>query len=378
MVIFLVTIVVGILNGLDVIEFDRKTLMAHVHAGTLGWITLGIFGATMWLFSGEKPATQRHARYVRWLSIVAIVAIALYVLTLFLAEPIPRPIAGSLVLLVIAGFLGWVIAQSWRIKFTVPHLALLAALITLTIGAVLGVLMVVYLAGGAKFLPQGAFMSHPASLVAGYLILAGMAITEWGLKSRVAPASISRLGIAQVVLPFLGGLALMLGSLLDIFALIILIVPFQIGGVLIYLARLGSGIMRARWLEGSNSRLFALSAVFLAVNVAMTAYLIANYADRFEEIPSWLLFALDHAIFIGLLTNGLFGLVYEVSRAQRSFWPWADHVLFWGMNAGLVGFVAGLILQEAIIKQIFTPIMGMSILLAMLTYTIRVQTEGRR
>lgn len=36
---------VGILNGLDLVEFDRKALLTHVHAGTLGWITLGFFAA---------------------------------------------------------------------------------------------------------------------------------------------------------------------------------------------------------------------------------------------------------------------------------------------------------------------------------------------
>ena len=79
-------------------------------------------------------------------------------------------------------------------------------------------------------------------------------------------------------------------------------------------------------------------------------------------------------MFIGVLTNGLFGLAHEAAGRRRSFWPWADHVLFWGMNAGLVGFVVGLIMQEAIVKQVFTPIMGASILLGMLTYTVRLQT----
>ena len=34
MAIFLVTVVIGMLNGLDLVEFDRPTLVTHVHAGT--------------------------------------------------------------------------------------------------------------------------------------------------------------------------------------------------------------------------------------------------------------------------------------------------------------------------------------------------------
>ena len=44
LVIFVITVVIGILNGIDVWEPPRNTLLTHVHAGTLGWLTLSIFG----------------------------------------------------------------------------------------------------------------------------------------------------------------------------------------------------------------------------------------------------------------------------------------------------------------------------------------------
>jgi predicted membrane protein len=212
-------------------------------------------------------------------------------------------------------------------------------------------------------------------MVTGYLILAGMGIAEWGLTSGEDPRRLNWLGIAQVALPFLGGVSLTVGALIDNFILIIMIAPLQLLGVFIFLGRLRSRIVRARWREGTSNRLFALSGAFLAVNVGIIAYLAINYAEDFEQIPSWLIFALDHSIFMGVLTNGLFALIYEISWSRRGFWPWADHFLFWGMNVGLVGFLVGLIRQEAILKQIFTPIMGTSILLAMLTYSIRLQTR---
>ena len=46
MAIFLVTIAIGILNGLDVVEFDRNQLLTHVHSGTIGWLTLSIVATT--------------------------------------------------------------------------------------------------------------------------------------------------------------------------------------------------------------------------------------------------------------------------------------------------------------------------------------------
>jgi predicted membrane protein len=265
--------------------------------------------------------------------------------------------------------------RSRRVRLSVPRLAILAALTTLIVGAVFGVLLQVFLAGGLQSLPVGVFIAHPSTMVTGYLILAGMGVAEWGLTSRDEPRSLNWLGIAQVALPFLGGVSLTVGALIDNFILIIMIAPLQLLGVFIFLGRLRSRIVRARWREGTSNRLFALSGAFLAVNVGIIAYLVINYAEDFEQIPSWLIFALDHSIFIGVLTNGLFALIYDLSRSRRAFWSWADHVLFWGMNVGLVGFVVGLIRQEAILKQIFAPIMGTSILLALLTYTIRLQTR---
>ncbi len=42
--VFTITVVIGILNGIDAVDFGRNTLLTHVHAGTLGWITLGVVG----------------------------------------------------------------------------------------------------------------------------------------------------------------------------------------------------------------------------------------------------------------------------------------------------------------------------------------------
>ena len=46
MAVFVWTVGIGILNGTDVVDFDRKVLLSHVHAGTLGWITTSVFAAS--------------------------------------------------------------------------------------------------------------------------------------------------------------------------------------------------------------------------------------------------------------------------------------------------------------------------------------------
>jgi predicted membrane protein len=205
-----------------------------------------------------------------------------------------------------------------------------------------------------------------------------MAIAEWQLKSPATLVRDSRWGIAQVGLPFIGAIFAMIGALLDFFPLLALNVPLEVIGVIIFLVRLSPELRRQNWLAGTSGRMFSLSAIFVAVNIGLLSYLIITYAEDFELTPPWLIFAMDHAIFIGMMTNGLFGLVYEASHEQRSFLSWVDHLLFWGMNIGMVGFVVGLIRQSADIKRIFTPIMGVSILVAIVTYTIRLYLPIRK
>ena len=50
MAVFLVTILIGILNGTDAVEFDRNAILTHVHSGTIGWLSLTIVASTFLLF----------------------------------------------------------------------------------------------------------------------------------------------------------------------------------------------------------------------------------------------------------------------------------------------------------------------------------------
>src|SRR5688572_30392 len=65
MAIFVFTIVIGILNGTDLVEFDRKRILAHVHGGTLGWLTLAVFAASLWLFGEGREAGTRERGVIR-------------------------------------------------------------------------------------------------------------------------------------------------------------------------------------------------------------------------------------------------------------------------------------------------------------------------
>ena len=144
--VFFVNIVIGILNGADAVEFDRNQILTHVHAGTVGWLTLAIVAATTLLFR----ATDRR------LVFALAVAVPVYVLAFYTGNFMFRAISGTVLLLVI----GWLLVWLWR-EFlagerSLPRLAVTLGLTSFGYGAVLGVLLQIAFAAGVTILPGDA------------------------------------------------------------------------------------------------------------------------------------------------------------------------------------------------------------------------------
>ncbi|MGH2821213.1 MAG: hypothetical protein ACRDJ5_11225 [Actinomycetota bacterium] len=374
MVIFVFTVVVGILNGTDIVEFGHPTLLTHVHTGTLGWITTSVFAAALWLFGGARKAGWRHS-LARWLPPATVVMVVAYNLAFMTTSGSGRPTIGGFVLLTIIGWVAWILASARDVVWSVPRLGIVAAAVTATTGGLLGVLLGVMIATGSSILPGEAFASHPATMVIGFLVPVGMALSEWHLRPELLDERAGPLGWTQIGLPFVGGLCVTVGLLADSTPLVALSLPFEIVGVGILLYRLWPGLRRVTLAEGSSSLLAAPTPLWLAVNILMFVYLIARYAGDLGSAPVGQILAVDHMMFIGVMSNSLFAQVRAASGEVR---PSAVRVLFWTMNVGLAGFVVGLIFEVTILKQISTPIMGLGILHGVVLFTRALQGWGSR
>ncbi|MBA3738546.1 MAG: hypothetical protein H0W97_08240 [Actinobacteria bacterium] len=363
MAIFVVTVVMGILNGTDLVELPHGALLAHVHSGTLGWITLSIFAAAAWIFgAAAMPRLLRDG---------SIVAVILYVAAFWADVAEIRPVAGVLMLAAIVWFALWVFRVRAARQLTVPGLSILLASVNLVIGGFLGVVLGLAHAGLFELSAEIAG-AHPAMMVVGYLILAGVAMDE-ELVGGEGTTRLSRLGIWQAFSFFVAGIALVLGILLDLQPLLGLNLLGEVVGVAIVLVRLRWRLLGAGWSSPGPARFGAISILWLVPVVGLIVYLIANYIEDFEQVPVRLLLALDHATFVGILTNAILGLLLVATAARRTVWAWADQLVFWGVNLGLVGFVIGLIADAPVVKRISTPVMGTAILLGLLTAAIRLR-----
>lgn len=365
LVIFIVTVVIGILNGTDIWDPPRNTLLTHVHAGTLGWITLGVFGGAIWMMGGGD-STKAMANY-------AIVAISFYVLAFWSVDltdtvSIQRPIGGTLAFISMVWVFWWALRSRRGRGYDVAQFGMVLALAFLVFGAVLGVLLGLQLADVEIVAPENAGRlaeSHPGAMVAGFVVLAALALIEWLIQDEAPKLAESKLGATQMLLLLLAGVVLVLGFLTGAEELLQLGVPLQVLGALILLGRHGKRLAPSQW-AGSTDRKFVRIAVLgLVAVVALIAYLISQILSGVEFADLFgIALAMDHINFLLVSSSLIFAMMARGSAVSET----ANKVIFWGVTVGTIGFAVGLIAESAITKRIFTPILGLALLHGIFTY----------
>jgi hypothetical protein len=368
--VFLITIGIGIVNGLDLYTFDRSQLLTHVHTGTLGWVTLSLVALSAW-----------RARDIdRRLAWALALTIPVYAIA-FLVAPAIRSVLGALLLAAILWLVGWAWAR-YRADRTMPSLAVALGYATFAYGAIIGVLLQVQLAGGPQLLPASADIvgAHASAMVFSYLILAAMGLIEWRV---LGDRPVGRGGLVQLLALFVSG-GLLSFTLLFLPAEAVqpvggLVLLLNVAAVGIFVVRVLPTALRTDWMAGAG-RFVAASGAFVAVAMAIFLYVIAQFIGNpaIANDPTSVLgiiTASDHAAFIGVITNLVFGSVIALTIDRRMVSPWADQVAFWGTNLGLTVFLAGLVADSTVLKMIGAPVMGVSLLIGLGALAARLRSS---
>lgn len=378
--IFALTALIGVLNATKLIgDLNQDTLLTHLHSGTLGWITMGVFSVAAWLFGANSPALGRN------IALTAL-ATAAYVLAFWSGNFTARAVFGAIELLVIVVWWWWVASRSVGEglgKISNPKLAILLGLTTLVIGSTVGVIIQVQFATSTASADTGQLIgTHASAQVGGYLILVATGIIEWFLVGERRTTG----GVVQSVLLFLAGISLALGMVLSIQVLLLVTNVLQIAATIMVLARLGGPILRTSWTAVEGLRHAAIVPLYLVIGVVLIVVLVqqflASQGDQ-SKISQGLIHSLDHTFFIGVMTNTLFGAILVLTQDRPRVWPWADQLVFWGLNLGVLAFTAVLVFvgsssgAKAFAHPVaFTaPIMGLAALLGIATFFQRLQTE---
>jgi len=380
LIVFIVTPTIGIMNGTKIFgTLSRDVILTHVHSGTLGWITLGAMAMVLWLFGPAVPASKD--RNTRTLAILSAVTIPLYVLAFFSGNLPARAITGTLLLLVILMWAIFAIGAASGIgwsRLSVPQLAAVLSLVSLVIGSTLGVLIQIQLATGAKIFANDAVGAHATAQVSGYLVLMSVGLIDWrilGDRSRRTRAANVMIGAL-----FLGGLCVAGGLLLGLVPLAALATPLEIVAVVIFLIRVAPSALRTPFGSGS-ARFFAIAVPFLVTNIVLTVYLIITIVSSGKpfdqiDIPFGLIIALDHAIFVGTMTNILFGALSQATSERAHVWAWADQLVFWLLNVGVAVFIVVLVAKVTELERFTAPAMGLAVYLGIATFTLRLRTRA--
>ncbi len=359
LLIFVVTIVIGILNGLNVWEPSHNMLLTHVHAGTLGWITLAVAGSAMLMFGeGDEESASTATR----LAIALVVVTVLYVIAFATGTGIFRPIAGTLMLIAVIWTLWWTAGRYRSTPTTTSRLALLLAMISLTIGAVLGVLLGLFIANGSvPGLTQDQAGSlagaHPPAMLIGYLVLAGAAVTHWvlgGPERRLGPV------IAWGL--FASGIIANVAFIFEIEALIQVFSALEVVAIVLFIVLMWPRIKPEAWTNGGLVNFGRMAVVFLAIGIGLLVYtvqlVVSGQLDPESGTgPIGVLLAFDHAMFVGVMTNALFGVVGSEAMQSRGF-----TAVMWGINIGLVIFLVGLVADVSVLIAVGAPLMGIALL----------------
>lgn len=358
MAVFVLNIGIGILNGADAVEFDRNQLLTHVHAGTIGWLTLTIVASSFLLF---RAADRR-------LMLVLAILVPIYVAAFYTGNFALRAVGGALLLIAIAWLLIWLWRQFLAGERSLPRLAFVLGLTSFGYGAIIGVLLQVQFALGVTILSGDGIGAHASAMTFGYLVLVSFGLIEWRL---LGTRGIPRAGLVQVLALFFGGLVISVGLLAGaaqaaggIYLLT------QLVAVVLFVVRIWPRSLRIGWLDANPIRHIGAASVWVVGALILFMYLVFAFItaadpENPEALPFNVLIASDHAVYIGVITNIMLGLLSLLVLDEAARRSWAGHLIFWGVNLGLLVFVVGLIVDTAEIKRIGAPVMGVTLLVAL-------------
>ena len=384
LIIFTLTALLGLANATQLFgALDRNTLLTHLHSGTLGWITMGVIGLSIWIFGGSGATLTRNV-------MVSAVATAAYVLAFWSGNFQARAIFGTIELLVVLYWWWFAVSRGMAEGFgrlDIPKLSVIFGLTTLVIGSTLGVIVQIILGTGNQ-LPTDTQLvgAHASAQTGGYLVLVAAGFIEWQLTGGGRRTTA---GLVQIALLFVSGLLLAFSLLFSVQlgtqmsqTLPAIATLLSLIGAVVVAVRLGRAAIGVSWAAGAK-RYLAVAVLFLVLAKILEAVLVQQFISAqgdFTKIPVGLIHALDHSYFIGLMTNMLFGAILVVSADRPRAWPWADQIIFWGLNIGVAGFVAVLLIAGSgegakpftHPVSFIAPIMGLAALLGIATLSMRL------
>lgn len=381
-VLFLINIYFGFDNALTDGVIPRAQVLIHLHAGSIGWITLSQIGIAVWLFTGARQVSEAYAGRVRLLAYASIIAFAGYIVSFGIAYSqggdffILMPIFGTAAMLMIWVAAIFALSQLGKQPVvTTVHLLVAGGLLVAAVGATMGVLLGLEHVIG-QFLsitpPEDRVGLH-AGMMDTYIILVASGIVEWFVQKDADrrwtwPGMLQAvfLTVAAILVPiaFLSG---MLEQLLPIFGLLLLL------GLIFFLARTGRRALARNPLTGGVHSWIFFGAFWLVIYVGFFMYPILVLRGDFLALPFWYGAVLAHVAFVGTMTNIILAVFSARTADSQHVLSWGEPAARWLINLGMPLFFALKLTSDIRLGAI---VMGLGVLLGVVTMVQRLRAGG--
>lgn len=376
--LFLVNILLGAVNAVTAGPIPRWQVLTHLHAGTVGWITLGVIGFAIWLCSNTREVRATDVKRVRWLTGLSIVAFTGLIASFGIAYSQGGaalylvPIFGSGAALVIWSVAIYAVTQLRRQPtVTTPHILVVGGLLIGSLGVTVGVLIGIGTAieGVLPITHDQGIFGHQLT-VETYLLLVATGIVEW-LGLNETSGRWTRAGVTQAIV---GGVAGLVGPL----TLLLLAVglPEETVAVISLVSLLGfllfTGIFLVRIghhaLRTNPFRPGVGSWVFFGT-LWLVTYVLSFFVSPAIGSPDWLTILTLHSLFVGVMTNLLLGVLSARTHVARDSQRWVEISAVWLLNGGMVVFF---ILEATRETSHGALLMGAGVLLGVVTMLRRL------
>lgn len=379
-ILFLANIYFGFDNALTIGNIPRWQTLIHVHAGTLGWVTLSVIGVAIWALTGERDVSEDYTRKVTLLVRFGVTIFTGYIVSFGLAFGLGRPFFFLMPALgVMSSLLIWATAiftlQQLRQQPVVAtiHLLVTAALLVASLGSTMGVLLgLEYVIG--FFVPGTDRIGSHAGVMDTYLLLAAASIVELVLH-KGAVQRWNRSGMFITIAWGLSMVSILVGLLTDLIPLVMVSVPLMLMALIVYIVRggwRGFGFNPAK--RGSEGWIF-FGTLWVILWGSFFIWVAANYADDPASAPHWVAVTFVHGAFVGMMTNLLLGVFSAFSQGAKHILAWVEPLAIWLINLGLIIFLA---LEIASETRAGAVVMGIGVLLGVGLMILRLRAMNTK
>lgn len=378
--LFLINNVFGFYNIVVYPGLPFWQVLIHLHAGSIGWITLTAITFTVWAFSTGRdlaPGDERWAKFLVW---GAVVAFALYIPFFGAAFALGQPffqlmaIFGTIALSMIWAALLFTLTRLRRQapQTTTPHLLLVGALLVAAVGAVMGVMLDLEFTTG-NFLPIVGpdRVGVHAGMMDTYLFLYGAAIVESLAVKGPAPRW-TKSGATQAAAWTVGGLAVPTYFLSGVEPLLLVFVITLFLGLALFIARAGRFALMTNPLKGGPAGWMFAGTIWFILYTFLFIYAVFAVLPDTAAAPAWFFPLFAHVPYVGTMTNLILGLLSERSKAAGSTLRLGEPTALVLINLGILAFVGGV---AATGSAIGASVMGTGVVVGVLTMVWRLSRD---